>query len=327
MTEKIRWGILATGSIAHKFTTGLQHCADAEIVAVGSRSQASADAFADEFNIPRRHASYEALVTDPDVDVIYIGTPHSFHKENAILCIEHGKAVLCEKPFTINAAQAAEVIERARLAGVFVMEAMWTRFIPLITEVRRLVAEGAIGEIRMITGDFGFRAGFNPQGRAFNPALGGGGLLDVGVYPISFASMFLGAPDRVASLAELGQTGVDEQAAAVLGYPGGQLAVIHTGVRTRTPHEATILGTDGFIRVEPPFWVPTAMTLDKPGEDPQRIEIPFEGNGYNYQADEVMRCLRAGKTESDIMPLDETLSTMQTMDQIRDQWGLKYPME
>jgi len=327
MTTPIRWGILATGTIAHKFATGLQVCDDAELLAVGSRSQASADAFADEFDIPRRYASYEDLVTDPDVDVIYIATPHARHKENALLCLDHGKAVLCEKPFTINAAEARQVIERARAKQIFVMEAMWTRFIPLMVEVRRLVNEGEIGEVRMITGDFGYRAGFNPQSRAFDPALGGGGLLDVGVYPLSLASMLLGAPERIVSMAELGQTGVDEQSAAILGYPGGALAIIYSAVRTRTPQDATILGTDGFIRIHPPFWVPTAMTLYKVGAEPQHKEIPFEGNGYNYQAHEVMTCLRAGKLESDVIPLDETLQIMQSMDAMRAQWGLTYPME
>lgn len=332
MVRKIGWGILATGTIAHKFTTGLQHCADANIVAVGSRSQSAADAFGDEFNIPHRHASYEALVADPEVEAIYIGTPHSFHKENALLCIEHGKAVLCEKPFAINAAQAQEVVDAAREKNVFVMEAMWTRFIPLVREVVRMVEGGVIGDLRMVTGDFGFRTGFKPEHRLFDPALGGGGLLDVGVYAVSFASMLLGAPDRIASLAELGETGVDEQAAAILSYPGGQMALIHTGVRTRTPGEATIMGTDGFIRIERPFWAPTAMVLDKPvldkpGQRSQRIEIPFTGNGYNYQAEEVMRCLRSGKTESELMPLDETVSILKSMDEMRAQWGLRYPME
>lgn len=327
MSEQIRWGILGTGNIARKFAQGLQALEDAALVAVGSRSQESADRFGDQFQVPRRHASYEELVADPEVDVIYIATPHSLHKENMRLCLEAGKAVLCEKPFTINAREAREAIELARTRGLFLMEAMWTRYIPLMVELRRMLADGVIGSVRMITADFGYRARFNPQSRAFDPALGGGGLLDVGVYPISLASMILGTPDRIASLAEIGQTGVDEQAGMVLGYPGGELAVLHTAVRTTTPQEATIMGTDGWIRIHPRWWIPDTMTIHPAGGEPQTIQVPFTGNGYNYEAAEVHRCLRAGLLESEIMPLDETLAIMETMDRIRAQWGMKYPME
>ena len=220
MTDTLRWGILATGSIAHKFATGIAALDDAEIVAVGSRSREGADKFADEFDIPDRHDSYEALAADPDVDAIYIATPHSLHKENMLTCLAAGKAVLCEKPFAINAREAREAIDFARERGIFLMEAMWTRYIPLMVEVRRMVADGMIGDLRMITGDFGYRAGFNAERRTFNPALGGGALLDVGIYPLSLASMLLGKPQRIASMAELGETGVDEQSAMILGYLG-----------------------------------------------------------------------------------------------------------
>lgn len=327
MSETLRWGIVGTGSIATKFATGLQALPTAQLMAVGSRSQSSADRFGDKFDVPHRHASYEALAADSEVDAIYIGTPHSLHLENMLQGLNQGKAVLCEKPFTINAAQAKQAIDLARSRGLFLMEAMWTRYLPLMVELRRLLDAGAIGEVRMISADFAFRTGFNPTSRAFDPNLGGGGLLDVGVYPINLASMILGAPDRIVSLAELGQTGVDEQAAMVLGYAGGQLALLSTGVRTRSPQETVIMGTDGFMRVPPRWWVPTTLIIDRPNQAPETVEIPFVGNGYNYEADEVHRCLRAGKTESDIMPLDETLAIMETMDTIRGQWGLKYPME
>ncbi len=327
MTDKIRWGILGTGGIAVKFATGLQALPDAELAAVGSRAQQSADAFADRFGFTRRHASYAALAADPDVDAIYIATPHPMHAGNMLLCLNAGKAVLCEKPLTINAAETQQAIDLARARKLFLMEAMWTRYLPALVEVRRLLAEGAIGAVRMVSADFGFRAEFNPSRRAFAPELGGGALLDVGVYPISLASMILGTPNRIVSMAELGQTGVDEQSAYVLGYPGGQMAVLHTAVRTRTPHDAVIMGTEGFIRIHSPWWVPRALTIDKPGQTPQGMAVPFEANGYNYEAAEVHRCLRAGRLESDVMPLDETLAIMQTMDTIRGQWGLKYPGE
>jgi len=327
MSENTRWGIISTGSIANKFAQGLESAPDAELVAVGSRSQESADAFGDKYNIPHRHASYEALAADADVDAVYIGTPHNLHKENTLLCIEAGKAVLCEKPFAINAAEATEMVQAARDKGIFLMEAMWTRYIPAMVKVRELLAEGVIGDVRMIMADFGFRAGINEEGRLFNPKFGGGGLLDVGVYPISLSSMILGRPERIVSMAEIGSTGVDEQAAMVLGHPGGELAVLATGIRTNTPQGAHILGTDGRIFIHSSWWKPETITLSVSGKDDETIDMPFDGNGYNYEAVEVGKCLHEGKLESDTMPLKESLEIMATMDQIRAQWNLKYPME
>ena len=326
MQDAINWGILGTGSIAKKFATGLTVLDDAKLAAVGSRKQETADVFADEFDVPRRHPSYEALANDPDVDAIYVATPHAFHKANSILCLEAGKAVLCEKPFAINAAEAEEVIGVARERGVFLMEAMWTRFSPVMCKVRERLAEGAIGEPRILAADFGFRAGVNPERRLFNPKLGGGALLDVGVYCVSLASMVFGAPPaEIATLAALGETGVDEQSAFILSHGGGELAVLYTAIRTSTHHDARVMGTEGSIHI-PQFWHPQEATVSAGGEE-RRIDAPFVGNGYNYEAAEVMECLRSGKLESDVMPLDETLTIMQTMDRIREQWGLKYPME
>ena len=322
----IRWGVLGPGSIARKFATGLQSLSDAQLVAVGSRSQASADKFGDEFGVPRRYASYAELANDPDVDAIYVATPHSFHQEHTQLCLRAGKAVLCEKPFAINAAQSAAMIATARETKVFLMEAMWTRFLPLIVRVRELIAEGAIGELRMLWSDFGFRTSVNPSGRLFDPALGGGGLLDVGIYPVSMAAMLLGQPNRIASLADLGETGIDEQAGMVLGYPGEKMAILATAVRTTTPMETTIMGSSGSIRIHTPSWCPTRLTLSNQA-GVQEIEVPMVGNGYHYEAAEVARCLRAGLTESPSMTLDESLAIMQTLDAIRAQWGMKYPME
>lgn len=327
MTKTINWGILGPGNIAHQFARGLNVLDDAKLIAVGSRSIERAAEFADEFDIPHKYGSYVELANDQDVDAIYVATLHPFHKENTILCLEAGKAVLCEKPFAINAQQVQEMIKTARQSGKFLMEAMWTRFFPVMVKVRKWLAESVIGEVRMLTADFGFRAGWNAEGRALNPNLAGGGLLDVGVYTISMASMvFGGSPKKISSMAHLGKTGIDEQAAMLLGYDAGQLAVLFCAVRTNTPQNARILGTDGSIYI-PNFWHPNSMTLNASGKDAEQIEIPFDGNGYNYEAAEVMRCLREGKVESDIMPLDESLSIIKTMDEIREQWGLKYPME
>ena len=325
-SEIIHWGILGPGSIANRFAKGLQSVPDAKLYAVGSRTQEKADEFADKYGAPKRYGSYEALAEDPDVHAVYIATPHPQHKDAMLMCLNHGKAVLCEKPFTVNAKEAAEVIDLARAKDLFLMEGMWARFFPGMVRVRELLASGAIGEARMLQTDFGFRTDVNPEGRLFNPALAGGSLLDVGVYPISLASMIFGTPTDVSGLAQMGETGVDEMAAVSLKYAQGQLASIVTGVRINTPSEAAIFGTDGSLKLHAPFWNPVNLTLNAGGKT-EEIAVPFEGEGFNYEAQEVQSCLRAGKTESAIMPLDETLSIMQTLDTLRSQWGLKYPME
>lgn len=325
-TAPIRWGILSTGNIASKFAEGLAVLDDAQLVAVGSRSQGSADAFGDTYHVPNRHASYEALANDPDVDAIYIGTPHPFHKENALLCIEAGKAVLLEKPFTLNAADTQIVIDAARAKGVFLMEAMWMRFTPGMRRILDLIAGGAIGEVRMVQASFCFRKEFDPQQRLFNPDLGGGSLLDVGIYPATLASLVLGHPQTIQSAAHMGSTGVDEQAAMLFTYANGALATLTSGVRTHSRQEAQIAGTEGVIRIAYPWWTPERFTLTR-GTETAHYELPFDANGYEYEAAEVNACLRAGKLESNLRPLDETLAVMQTLDTIREQWGLRYPGE
>jgi predicted dehydrogenase len=207
------------------------------------------------------------------------------------------------------------------------MEAMWTRFLPHVAKLRELLADGAIGDVRQLRADFSFRTEFNPRGRLFDPILGGGSLLDVGIYPISLAWMALGPPSRIVSLAELGATGVDEQAAVIFGYPGGQLAVLTCAIRTSSPHEALILGTDGSIRLHDAWWRPSSLTLVRHGRPDELIEVLSAGNGYNYEAAEVMRCVRAGRLESDVMPLDETLAIVRALDEVRAQWGMRYPSE
>ena len=356
MNSTIRWGILGTGRIARQFAAALHRLPDAKLAAVGSRSAEHAQAFADQFGIPNRHASYEGLVKDREVEVVYVATPHSCHKENTLVALESGKAVLCEKPLTINAREASCVIARARQKRLFLMEAMWTRFFPLMFKLRELLRSGAIGGVRMLTADFGFRAEVREEGRLFNPSYGGGSLLDVGVYPVSLASMIFGAPTRIAAQASLGQTGVDEETAVILGHSAGQLAMLSSAIRTNTPQEAIVMGTRGSIRIRSQWWRPTSMTVHTGGDEPKAerqkricipwlggramtlnlglstgcegtLEFPLEGNGYQYEAVEVMNCMRSGKLESAIMPLDESLAIMQTLDEIGAQVGLKYPMD
>ncbi|HNR29299.1 MAG TPA: Gfo/Idh/MocA family oxidoreductase [Candidatus Hydrogenedentes bacterium] len=328
MTGKFRWGICGTGNIAHAFARGLEALSDAELAAVGSRTAEAAARFGDEFGVPRRHASYEVLAADPDVDAVYVATPHPLHMENTVLFLRAGKAVLCEKPFAVNRKQAEEMVATARAERRFLMEAMWTRFLPMLAQVRSWLASGRIGEVRMVQADFGFRAGWDEESRLLDPLLAGGGLLDVGVYCVSLASMVYGRePSRIAGLAHLGRTRVDEQSAVVLGYDGGALALLSSAVRTNTPQEAIIMGTEGIIRLHPPFWRGSRATLTLDGKDEETFEFPMEGNGYNYEAAEVARCVREGRIESEIMPLNESLAIMGVMDGIRAQWGLVYPFE
>ena len=328
MAEMVRWGILGCGKIAAKFAVGLLAAEGAQLTAAGSRSREKAEAFGDEYDIPHRHGSYEELAANPEVDVIYVATPHPMHRNNMILCLQAGKPVLCEKPFTLNADEAKLVVEMARAKDLFLMEAMWSRFVPSLIRTRKLIAEGAIGEVRMVQTDLGFRATFDPKSRLFDLNLGGGALLDVGVYTVSFASMIYGgAPESVSALAHIGSTGSDENTGIVLGYPGGGLALLHASLTADTTREATIVGTEGYIKLHSPWIGGERLSLAKDRSKERIVEIPYSGNGYNLEAEEVGRCITEGKTESDAMPLDETISIMETMDTIRSQIDLTYPGE
>lgn len=327
MKETIKWGILGTGTIAKKFCTGLTSIADAEIYAVGSRSQESADRFAQQFSIPKAYASYEALANDPDVDVIYIATPHTLHMENALLCLSHNKPVLCEKPFAVNASQAAKVFDLARQKNLFVMEAFWTRFQPLASEIIRRINQGEFGEIRTARIAFGFQEELGPEGRLLNPKLAGGALLDVGIYTLSYADMIFGTvPSSLHSCAQIGPTGVDEQNAILAHYPSGGIASLQSAVTVEIPNDAQMIGTKAQIDI-PEFWhAETAYITPHEGE-PYEIHLPFMKNGYEYEAMEVMQCLREGKIQSDILPWSHTLQMMELLDTCRKEWGLRYPME
>ncbi len=324
MKQEFRWGIIGTGAITNKFAADLANLPDAAPYAVASRSQASADQFAAKFGMPKAYQGYEAVMADPDVDAIYIGTPHPYHKENTIACLEAGKPVLCEKPFAINSADAIEMVNKAREKGVFLMEAMWTRFLPVQVQVQEWLKKGKIGDVLSLTCDFGFRTEFNPEGRLFNPELGGGALLDVGIYTISYASMVFGQqPEKIKADAFLGESGVDEQNAQLFTYAEGQQAILSSAIRIATEHRARISGTQGSI-VIPNFWHATEATMTTNSGKSTTIT---GGSGYQFEADEVAKCVKAGKLESDRMPLDETIAIMQTLDSIRAQIGVSYPME
>jgi predicted dehydrogenase len=327
VAKKIRWGILGTGNIASSFASDLLLLDGAELVAVGSRTRKSADEFGDKFKIPRRHASYAALAQDENIDVIYISTPHPLHCENTLLCLNNGKHVLCEKPFAMHAHEAQLMINTARAKKLFLMEAMWTRFIPLVVKLRAMLVQNIIGEVRMLQADFCFNAPFNPHGRLFNAELGGGALLDIGVYPINLASMIFGAPERMTGMAHIGKSHVDEQNTILMGYNDGRMATLYSSNRVDSPIEAVIMGSQGTIRLHRFMHRPERMTITASGKPEEIMHIPVEGNGYGYEAEEVMSCIRNGQTESPIMSLDESLVIIKTMDALRQQWGLRYPAD
>ena len=312
----VRWGILGTGGIASTFVTDLQLTDSGVVVAVGSRSSESAGPFRGQLRHPGRHASYESLVADPDVDVIYVATPHPMHHDNAILALRAGKHVLVEKPFTMNAAEAREIVGVARQHGLFAMEAMWTRFLPHVAVIRDWLARGILGDVVTVTADHGQWFAEDAGFRLFAPELGGGALLDLGVYPVSFASMVLGTPSRVVSLSDPAFTGVDAQTSMLFGYDSGAQAVLTCTLRAKSPTRAAIVGRDARIEVAGDFYAPAAVTLIPRSGDPVRFESVHEGRGLRHQADEVARRLAVGDVESPLMPLDETISIMETMDTV-----------
>jgi predicted dehydrogenase len=328
MAVKIRWGILGCGSIAHKFAQALGFVDDAHIVAVGSRNDEKAKEFGDTYKALRHYGSYQKLADDKDIDIIYVATPHNLHCENTIMCLEAGKAVVCEKPLAVNARQAKAMIDCARAKKLFLMEAMWTRFLPLMDKVRELLATEAVGDVRMLSADFGFRyTGKYEKPRVIDPDLAGGALLDVGIYPMALSSMIFGGPQHIHSAAYLNETGIDEQGAVILTFDKGRLSIIYCALQTETPQEATIMGTKGMIRIHRMCWSGNKLTLIRSGQDDQFIELPSHANGFIYQIKAAHQALREGKLETDLMPLDETLAIAETMDAIRAQWDLKYPFE
>ncbi len=322
MTDRqLRWGILGTGLIAAAFTADLALTDSGVVAAVGSRSQTAADRFASEHGVARAHASYESLVNDPGIDVVYVATPHPMHRDNAILALEAGKPVLVEKPFTMNAAEAREVVTLARERRLFAMEAMWTRFLPHVAVVRDWLAQGTLGEIVTVSADHGQWFAEDPQFRLFAPALGGGALLDLGVYPVSFASMVLGSPSRIVAISDPAFTGVDAQTSMLFGYQSGAQAVLTCTLRAKSPTRAAIVGTDARIEIDGAFYAPATVSLIPRDGEPTVVRSDHRGRGLRHQADEVTSRLAAGELESPLMSLDETVAIMETMDTVRAQAG------
>jgi predicted dehydrogenase len=325
----LRFGILGTGRMAGAFAddVGALEAAGIVIAAVGSRHPERARAFAARHKIARAYGSYEELAADPDIDVAYVATPHSHHEAHTRLCLGSGKHVLCEKPFALNAAQAGRMIECARTHGKFLMEALWTRFLPAMRAARRLVEDGALGRIRLVVGGGAFVPPADPDHYLRQPALGGGALLDAGVYLVSLVSAILGAPLEVKSAGIIGPSGVDDQDIWLSEHADGAQAVCYLSLLTRRAPDLEIMGEAGRMMLHPPLFCPTRLTVSRPGQPDEVLDYPLAHGGYAYQALEVLRCVRLGLLESDCLPLAETRAVMATMDGIRAQIGLRYPGE
>jgi len=326
MGDLVRWGVAGPGGIAASFAEGMRMVDGGTIVAVASRATDRARAFADRFDVARAYGNYEDLAADDDVDAVYIATPHSRHATDSLLYIRAGKHVLCEKPFTLNAAQAREVVAAAREQDRFVMEAMWTRFLPSYRVLSDVLEEGRIGDPLLVEADFGFRSPIDPTNRHFDLEQGGGALLDLGIYPVQLCFLVLGPPDAVVAEGHVGETGVDEQVAAVMRHDRGTLGVVKAAIRTPMACTARIGGTDGTIDLPAFMHCPDHITVRDPSGE-ERIDAPWEGQGLRFQVDEVHRCLDAGLLESPRMPLDESVAIAETLDAIRAQIGVRYPGE
>jgi predicted dehydrogenase len=325
--DSIGWGILAPGRIAHRFAQALPAVEGAELVAVASRDQSRADAFAAEYRAARAYGSYEQLLLDDRVDAIYIATPHRYHFENARMCLEGGKHVLCEKPITVTAEEAATLFAISRERGLFLMEAMWTVFLPVYQDVRAWLDADVVGDPLLMTSTFGFRAQRDPAGRLLNPGLTGGALLDIGVYNIALSRWVMGRdPDALTAHAILGDTGVDELTTATLRYGREAVSQLTATLLCRTGNDFTIYGPEAYIRLEPSFWEASRATLSINGRD-TTAERQHRLNGFEYEIEEAVACIRRGLPESPRMPHFASLGTMQVMDEIRRQIGLRYPFE
>jgi predicted dehydrogenase len=322
----IRWGVVGPGAIAVGFADAMRMAEGGDIVAVASRSSERADAFGDRYGIARRYGDYAALAQDGEVDAVYVATPQSRHADDALLMLRAGKHVLCEKPFALNEAQAQGMVDEARRQDVFLMEAIWSRFLPAYRSLVDVVGSGRIGEPLLVEADFGFRRSLDPDNRLFRADLGGGGLLDLGVYPLQLCTLLLGPVEHVSAEGVIGETGVDEQVAAVLRHGGGGLGVIKAALRVNMTCTARVSGTEGVVEIPALMHCPNAIRVLTPaGIDD--IDGSYEGNGLRFEIAEVHRCLAEGRMESDVMPLDETLVLARTLDEIRRRIGLVFPGE
>jgi predicted dehydrogenase len=329
MTEKIRWGILGCGKIANKFASDLKLVEDAELMAIGSRDTAKAKEFASQHNARHIFNTYEALVSSPLVDVIYVATPHGFHHQHVMLCLEHKKAVLCEKAFALNLRQVKEMVAQAKTQKVFLMEAFWTKFLPQYEEVMRIIKSEEIGEVKFIQADFGFKAPEPLPQRLYDPILGGGSLLDIGIYPVFLAQSILGKPVDIQATITPYDTGVDEQCAMTMKFENGALAVLSSTFASDTPVEALIAGTKGRIQMRDRFHNAIGrLEIVKEKDVVNEIDVfREEGFGFQFEARHVGECIRKGLIESPVMSHQDSLLLMETLDRVRKVCGIKYSVD
>jgi predicted dehydrogenase len=328
--KKVRWGILGCGRIAGKFASDLRLLDDAELAAVGSRDLEKARGFASAHSAPNAYGSYESLAADPELDVIYVASPHAQHYEHTLLCLNHGKAVLCEKAFALNLQQVKEMVATSRERGVFLMEAMWTRFLPHYQLLMHHVHSGKLGSVQSVLINFGFRPTAPVPERLFDPALGGGSLLDIGIYNVFMALSVLGRPEAIDAWMTTAPTGVDEQCAITFRYPSGAMAQLFCSFASNLATEADICGTDGRIRMGSRFYEPSTNMTYYPGRMDSATALKFEktqGWGYHYEIRHVQDCLRQGLAESPVMSHSESLLLMETLDRIRQKAGIVYPAD
>jgi predicted dehydrogenase len=327
MSNRIRWGILGTGGIANSFAKDLKATGH-PVTAVGSRTCEAAGRFATQHGIPKAHGSYEALVHDDQIDVVYVSTPHPFHLSNALLALEAGKHVLVEKPLTINASEARELEAVAKQKGLVALEAMWTRWLPHMVRIREILASGALGELRTLLADHTQKLPDDPAHRINALELGGGALLDLGIYPISFASQLFGKPTSIVATSIPTPTGVDRSTTVILGYNRGRTAVTHCSSGERGPNKAVIIGTEGRLEIDPTWYAATSFTLySNTNEVTERFNHPLKTRGMEFQADELERLVNTGQLSGTILPIAESVAIMETLDEVRRQIGLKYPGE
>lgn len=327
-TERpLRWGILGSGLIAGIQTQDLLDNGFT-VQAVGSRTKETSEAFGAKYGIPTAHGSYEELVADPHVDIVYIATPHVFHHANALLALNAGKHVLVEKPFTLNATEAEELVAAAEANRLVVLEAMWTRFLPHMIRLREMLRAGELGQVRKIIAHHNQNLPTDPAHRLNDPALGGGALLDLGIYPVSFAFDILGAPEKVLASATMTPTGVDQQTSVIFEYGQGQQAILDCALDTAGSNSASILGTKGWVDIDSVWYTATSFTrYDAAGNVVERFQEPVTSRGMQFQASELERLVRAGATAGEVLPPNETVAVMAAMDEIRRQIGLSYPAE
>jgi len=325
MTSTINWGILAPGRIAHKFAHDLGLAKNARLHAVASRSLERATGFANKYRASHAFGSYGEMVACPDLDVVYVASPHSFHLEHSLLLLKNNIPVVCEKPLAINSAQVQQLVSAARSNNTFLMEAIWTRFNPMFRKTMELVDSGVIGQLNTLRSDFGFKAKFDPDGRLFNPALGGGSLLDVGLYPVYAATQFLGRPSAIKAVARKGPTGTDDACAMLFDYPGGELAILDSSVINNTRTAAVLYGEKGKVEIHTRFHEGERATVSIFGEKEEEIYLPKTGNGYFHEIVAVNDCLLNGQKECKELPLDFSLLMMENLDAVRKEAGIFYP--